>query len=513
MQTVPSAPTRRSARFGRKYGPTFNGFDNMANVSLCSQEIGPIHIDCRFRHSKTQLGILGAAENRAGILYVDLTFTQPKGCRLTNAVVWISLEDTAEPERSKIMPRTKRTDLHKTKSESGNSGPADFRIVEPRANNSRFLQFTHDFGPRQLEGQPTEVTTKKRYHFTPEINVLGNGGGGLGYDREHEIKQTSCWMFTGNILPGSRFPANAQFDNGTRGMVYRTLKWELSEDDLQPQSTHSNVIQTAFTFEHDNDPFFIRVEIQGKLRRVSDRLKRKFLMFPSETKKKEGSSVVLVLPDKELEPKRRLDPIARGLPYQMERLNLESLRVQLPSSLPASFQELSEPLPGLNNLPRKTEVGNNDDHVSISYRARPTITQSESSERVPSLPPTRQLSHEAASKFEIPKSASESLEESSKKVPSTTSSKNPQTPIHRPLTQRENYQWSKEQCKAEAIHPETVLISPRFETLEEVSSQSHLDELKQHLFQYPVLLLVIQWTVYLMKLLPTNVRRKQLKQI
>ena len=60
---------------------TFNAFDHLANVSLCSQQLGKVEIDCRFRHSKTQWGVLGPTENQAGILYMDLSFVQPKDCR------------------------------------------------------------------------------------------------------------------------------------------------------------------------------------------------------------------------------------------------------------------------------------------------------------------------------------------------------------------------------------------------------------------------------------------------
>ncbi|KAJ5797951.1 uncharacterized protein N7503_007247 [Penicillium pulvis] len=401
MQTVQPHPARQPpARFARKYGPTFNTFDHLANISLCSQELGPIHIDCRFRHSKTQLGVLGPAENQAGILYVDFAFSQPKDCHLTSAVIWISLEEEEEEEKQQSRRHGPRERIKPaTISKSSQNTNPQLVLVEPRLGKSRFLQLTHDFGPRQLEGKPTNVTTKNVMHLTPELNVLGNGGGGLGCDREQTFTQSSRWTFTGNLLPGSRFILRPQNDNGTRAMVYRTLKWELSGDDFSRQSTHSNVIQTAFTLEHDMDPFYIRVEIQGKLKKGSGRFKsnvKQLLRFPRQSQQKDAKSLILVFPDKDKKPIRRLDPIVKGLPLQMERLNFEGLRVQLPDSLPVSFRDSSQAVQDSNAEKQAAMKKDRTDPVVYTESQKPNLPKNKPLERLPSpiirrpstLPPT-----------------------------------------------------------------------------------------------------------------------------
>lgn len=381
MPDVPGqSPRRVSARFSRRYGPTFNYFDHLANVSLCSQKLRQVEIDCRFRLSKTNWGVLGSAETQAGILYMDFSFAQPKHCRLSSASVWVSIEDF---ERVKDTIKLDTVPVQSASGEGASahrgrmrSGAAPEHRETEAANTTRegnefkdmrsllFPRLTPDFGPRQLAGKPTRVTTKKTRHLTPEVNVFGNGAGGLGWDHEQSFEQSSRWTFTGNLLQGSKF--------GTRAanFVYRTLKWELSEDCFQPQGTHSNTIQTAFTLEHNRKPFIIRIEIQGKLESRRDRMKshmEQLLKFPGDPRKSQGISLTRIEPGPE-KATRRLDAIAEGLPMDMERLNLEAVPPQFPTTLPISFQET-------NQLSRDSRVENihHSKPAGEPVRARPTL--------------------------------------------------------------------------------------------------------------------------------------------
>ncbi|KAJ5538228.1 hypothetical protein N7494_007707 [Penicillium frequentans] len=514
MQTVqPHSARQPPARFARKYGPAFNTFDHLANVSLCSQELGPIHIDCRFRHSKTQLGVLGSAENQAGILYVDFAFSQPKDSHLTSAVIWISLEEEEEKEeqqsrRNGPRERKKPTTVSKY---SQNTNP-QLILIEPRLGKSRFLQLTHDFGPRQLEGEPTNVTTKNVMHLTPELNVLGNGGGGLGCDREQTFTQSSRWTFTGNLLPGSRFILRPQNENGTKAMVYRTLKWELSGDDFSRQSTHSNVIQTAFTLEHDMDPFYIRVEIQGKLKKSSDRLKsnvKQLLRFPRQSQQKDAKSLILVFPDKDKKPIRRLDPIVKGLPLQMERLNLEGLRVQLPDSLPVSFRVQDSNAEKQTAMEQdRTEPVTESQKSNLPKNKAPEILPSPIIRRPITDPPTTQpipqsIQYRPQPMEKPPALAHDYLLVSPKPEQTENHHTGLQYSMHRTQI-RCRTEGNAMLAASDTPLPKPVPISPQVVSLRETPSDKDLDKLAIQLAQFPVLILILEWFVYVVTLFPVR---------
>ncbi|KAL2010816.1 hypothetical protein VTN00DRAFT_3534 [Thermoascus crustaceus] len=308
----------RPPRFARKYGPSFQSFDNVDIASLCYREIGKVKVDCRFRLSKSQWGVLGDRRNPAGIIYMDLSFDQPKDCKLTSATVLVTLE---EQEEEFFIPRNRKS-VH---------------VYSPPSFGPGSLQVTDHYGPKHLSGEPTFMPLKKTYNMTPELNMFGTGGGGVGVSREKQIIYTSRWTFTGQLQPGKE---KRLF--GYRGTAYRTLKWELTENDLDSQSLHSKTIHTGFAFEHDMKPFLLRVEIAGKLQKITDRLKEKVkrnFKFPPDLKEDQGTSLSLVLIDREDRFTRRLDSLAQSLPHEMELENFKALPVEIPDSLPAVFRE------------------------------------------------------------------------------------------------------------------------------------------------------------------------------
>jgi hypothetical protein len=299
----------------RKYGPaTFERFDHLDVASIGSREIGKVLIDCKFRLSDSQWGTLGNAENPAGIIYMDLDFKQPQGCRLANATILVKLEYDREPDRKS-------------------------HIGSVRSNH---LYVTEQFGPKELRGPEKIVALRKNYHFTPNVNVLGNGAGGVGVDREKLTKRTSRWIFSGNTISDK-----GKGRNMPRSTAYRTMKWELQENDLEAQSVHNPVFHTAFAFEHERKPFFLKVEITGKLLRKRDQWKQN-LKFPPARSKDQGQALTLVSLKDGLY-NRRLDAVAKGLALAMQKENAENVAVELQDTLPASFHEAANPSPLSNH--------------------------------------------------------------------------------------------------------------------------------------------------------------------
>jgi hypothetical protein len=301
----------------RKYGPSsFERFDHLSAASLGSRELGKVLVDCRFRLSQSKWGTLGDDNNPAGILYMDLSFNQPKDCRLSSATVLVTLEYDPEPDCDRKVGTT----------------------------TSNCLQVTEWFGPKELRGPEKIMMVKKIFHFTPNVNALGNGAGGVGIDTEKTSTHNSRWTFSGQILPGKD-----KRGRSVRGAAYRTLKWELNENELESRSIHNNVIHTAFTFEHEGKPFYLRVKIKGKLQRTKDRIKH-HLKFPPDRNKGQGSTLTLISLGKGNSFSKRLDKLASGLPIAMQKENQDATPLEMQDTLPASFQE--EPINTIvsNNL-------------------------------------------------------------------------------------------------------------------------------------------------------------------
>ncbi|KAM7190991.1 hypothetical protein V8F20_009529 [Naviculisporaceae sp. PSN 640] len=283
---IPPPPPRVARKVGKTiiWWPTDEG-------SLASRSIGKVNIDCRLRLSESKWGVLEGSQP-AGILYVDLTFDQPAHCRLSSATVLISLEEYEEDDKK---------DEEQDKDEATLSR---LRVCE--------------FGPKLLTGEPTTLKRRTEYSFTPEVNAGVGGFGGLGVKRENSINYVSRWVLKGNTL------APADKKRKTPGIVYRTLKWELTENELAFQPEERSVVHTAFAFEHELKRFYIKVEISGKLSDAMDRFRHR--VFPPRLKKNQGTLFTLVdLGAEDKARKQNLDNIARRLEEQMREKNLVSL--------------------------------------------------------------------------------------------------------------------------------------------------------------------------------------------
>ncbi|GAT23636.1 hypothetical protein RIB2604_01707750 [Aspergillus luchuensis] len=288
--------------YARRYGRKYLELDNLQDSSVCHRKVGKARADCRLRTSQSKWGCLGEALRPAGIVYMDLSFDQPADCRLLSATVKITLQGAPKHQ----------LDLDK---------PVP-------------LHLTDHYGPKYLSGEPKNVIKKKILHLAPQVNILGNGGGGVGVDSEKSITYDSRWTFTGNLRPAQKTDSE-----------YRTIKWELREGDPESQSIHSNMIHTAFAFQHEGTPFLMRVQIKGKLQKGRNRFKEKArqLRFPSRRESDEASSDILVYPNVVTQPSGpRLDGLVRDLPMVMERENCLRIPVQIPAALPISFAESND---------------------------------------------------------------------------------------------------------------------------------------------------------------------------
>ena len=420
---------------------------------------------------------------------------------MSSAAVWISLEDVPPSALGDNSLRFKRRYLIPPGPGGTRQSVVSGEDIE-EYDTVRNLQFTHDFGPRQLAGEATKATTKRTRHLTPQVNILGNGGGGLGFDQEQSIGQTSRWLFTGNLLRGSKLGDKPD------DFVYRTLKWELSEDDFQPQSTHNNTIQTAFTLEHDEDLFIIRIEIKGKLERKHERMKshvKQLFKFPKDPQS-QGTSLTLVRPFGN-KATRRLDAIAKGIPFDMERLNLEGVLPQLPTEIPISFQNIAQV--------------SSDERITRATAAKgdytgPSATERPSPARVPDSQPAQTITIERISTKEIPVKTRNRIANSPTREGSSTSRNRTEQSPSLLMSKRhdERYGEAFQNSKVdEMLASNPLQISPRMEPSEAKLPDDDSNELVAQLAKFPFLLRVVVWLISMLAFMPMKVPRKNAKLI
>lgn len=300
----------------RKYGryESFERIDDRSSghASIGSRNIGKINIDCQLLFKKSQWGVLGDMRSPAGIMFLNLNFGPPQGCRVKSATITITLDE----EDSCL--------------ESYRSGRIFHESGCP-------VQMTEWFGPRGLAGQSKTSEVSRTTRLTPEVHVLGSGGGGLGIDSRKAFTHSARWSFNGQLLPG----------RGKNSWAYKSLRWDLDENELESQSFHSNKVRTAFTFQHSGQPFLLKVDIDGRLAKRNDRMKSKFKFGTSS--KKEGKVVTLVDFQDYSRFQQRLDLVAQGIPRAMEMQNFEDIPVEVLDSVPGTLFQPAQASPDLEH--------------------------------------------------------------------------------------------------------------------------------------------------------------------
>lgn len=294
---VPRLLSAAAKHYGR-YGD-FSDFatQSSGHASVGFKSLGNITIDCEFLFEKSQWGVLGYKQFPAGIIYLNLNFGTPRGCRVKNATITITLDENDPTLES-----------HKTTRKLHPSGCP--------------VQVTAWYGPKELNGQIKTAHVEATKKLVPEVNALGNGAGGLGYESKKLFKHQYCWSFNGQPLPGKDT------------WIYKTIRWDLTENELEQQAFHSNTVRTAFAFEHSGQPFLMKVEIDGKLESWNDRVKSKF-RFGSNRDREHSVVTLLDFKDYKLYTKS-LDQAAMGLARAMEMENMQEIPVHIPDEIPGT---------------------------------------------------------------------------------------------------------------------------------------------------------------------------------
>lgn len=294
----------------------FEIFDEEAarGSHLCvgSVSIGKVDIDCKYHWKRAQWGVLGNEKRPAGIVYMDLIFKQPHGYWLDHASVFVTL---SEDNSSYALVGPRRSNLSSRK---------------PALVSDYAVQIT-EHGPRFLTGAKTLRSETKANHFVPTVSAMGFQVGGMGHQSSTSKQRAGRWVFKGTVGK----------PRGRDG--FRTLQWELSENDLDPDQAHSQQYHTAFAFEHSQRPVFMRVEVEGKIRSKTRQIKHGLLRFSSQFGKKDNSTLTHMNFSEDVVFKKHLDHIAKGLDMAMQMENCQSTPLEVPGPTPAQFVHGTRP--------------------------------------------------------------------------------------------------------------------------------------------------------------------------
>lgn len=229
----------------RRYSPTDFRKLTSGLVSIGSRQLSRTTINCQLPVDKCHWGRLGHKQYPAGIIYLMLDFGPLQGdCRVTSATVTVTLDDQDDVLSARGDKTVKRHD---------------------EAIPARMTQF---YGPQSgLVGPPKSSHVTDTSKFDPTVavtNVVDLSG--VSHERSKVFTRFQAWTFSSHLLPGER-----DMDRS----IHRSIKWDFHDNKLEEQAFHSNLIHTAFTFEHSGQPFLMKVKIEGKLDRWVDRVRSK----------------------------------------------------------------------------------------------------------------------------------------------------------------------------------------------------------------------------------------------
>lgn len=243
---------------------------DLSDRSLCRSDISKVTIDCCYQLSKSKWGFLG--DQPAGLMYLNLIFQQPEGCRLDSAKITLTFQEDTDP----------------------NQTGAGALSLSPEVMY---------FGPENLEGPKKERNVTANLQATPSVTFPGGGFGGVGGGKSTEITDSRWWKLRGNksCIPD--------------GDIYTQVSWQLEENKLECQASHGDQFYAGVCFLHHEAVFNLNVEISGKLRRSLENLKYNTFKDPTRNNTRiEPMKDVAVFHDS-------LKSEAQSLQEEMEKLN------------------------------------------------------------------------------------------------------------------------------------------------------------------------------------------------
>ncbi|KAK1725073.1 hypothetical protein CaCOL14_011620 [Colletotrichum acutatum] len=308
-------PELRIRRYGRKDYKLFDQ-DTARGSHLCVGfgAIGKVQVECKYHWKKAQWGVLGSNRNPAGIVYLDISIKQPPGHNLRDARVLITL---AEQDSYGAEAGRRWSQKH----------------VRTSLDSDYAVQVTEHFGPQSLIGPQTVTSELKQKAFEP---TLGAGGffeiGGMGTRRSVARRIIDSWTFKGMVK------------RAKHGEGFRSLEWELKENETDCNPFRQHIFHTGFAFEHSGRPVTMCVEVEGRLKSRMRQGKHKFSKFCTRSSDTDNTTTTRIdLSSAKSAFKKQLDGIAHGLNMAMQKENYETVPVEMPAPMSATFEQISQP--------------------------------------------------------------------------------------------------------------------------------------------------------------------------
>lgn len=199
---------------------------------------GRIQVDCHFMFGQSEWGTLTKDKHPGGIIYIDLDFHQPLDCRLKSATVRLTLDDE-DPALANFASEKKTPGLH-----------------SPSVNILRH-------GPKQLCGPRSRAYKITRHSVLPQFEVGGiAGAGGVGRTSERHTTEESQWDFASHLTRSDHVRVKSSH---RASWASNQLIWTLTENELAGRPIHNSTVHTGFSFAHGGQPFFMKVEVSGRL--------------------------------------------------------------------------------------------------------------------------------------------------------------------------------------------------------------------------------------------------------
>lgn len=266
-------PLPRLSRWSAK-DPNTSRFDNSeSNSALVGPKPrGHIQVDCHFMFQQSKWGTLTKAKHPGGIVYIDLDFHQPRDCRLKSATVRLTLDDE-DPALARFFPGERKT-------------PG---LPETSVNILRH-------GPKHFCGPQSQAYKITRHSALPRLEVGGfAGAGGLGRESERHALEVAQWDFASHLTRSDRFEAKS---SRRTSWASNQLIWTLTENELARRAVHNSTVHTGFAFAHGGQPFFMKVEVSGRLEsRLSNAYKSFRQTFGSNSRSESFATTLIEFGD------------------------------------------------------------------------------------------------------------------------------------------------------------------------------------------------------------------------
>lgn len=233
-------PLPRLSRWSAK-DKKLNRFDNCSESDRAlvgPHSRGHIRVDCHFMFRQSEWGTLTKAKHPGGIVYIDLDFHQPPDCRLKSATIRLTLDD-GDPALANFAGGKKT----------------------PGASSGSIHILRH--GPEPFCGPPSRAYKTTRHSAIPRFDVGGfAGAGGLGRESERHTEEVSRWDFASHLTCSDH--AEAKPSQRT-SWAANQLIWTLTESELAGRAVRNSIVHTGFAFAHGGQPFFMKLEVSGRL--------------------------------------------------------------------------------------------------------------------------------------------------------------------------------------------------------------------------------------------------------